>query len=191
MKKALLLAASVAFVAPQVFAQAKNFEGFSLGANLAFANTTTEPTGVASQNGNTTGLDLQAQYSFALAPQFVLGVGLTLGTGSNNAGTFAPNTEITTKNRTAIDIMPGYALSSDMLLFGKVSVVNADVESSTPSAKASVNGMGYGVGLRGLIDKNMFYQVGYDAIQINETTLNGIKAKGSSSVFSLGVGYKF
>jgi opacity protein-like surface antigen len=189
MKKALLLAATVAFITPQAFAQAKSFEGFSVGANLAVAKTTTEPAGFASESGNTTGLDLQGQYSFALAPQFVLGLGVTLGFGNNKAGTFAGG-EVVTKNRVAFDITPGYAISSTMLIFGKVSSLSAD-SVFTPVAgaetKDSLSGVGYGFGVRGLIDKNMFYQVGYDMNKYNEVNTNKL----SSNVLSLGVGYKF
>ena len=194
MKKALLLAASVAFIAPQAFAQAKNFEGFSVGANLAVAKSTTEPTGVACVSGNTNSLDLQAQYSLALAPQFVLGLGVTLGTGNNNAGTFSlTGTEVSTKNRTAFDIIPGYAISNSMMLFGKVSALSADGASTTAGVetKKSISGVGYGFGLRGLIDKNMFYQLGYDINKYNDVDFGTGNVKASSSVFSLGVGYKF
>jgi outer membrane immunogenic protein len=195
MKKALLLAASVAFIAPQAFAQAKNFEGFSVGANLAVAKSTTEPTGVASESGNTNSLDLQAQYSLALAPQFVLGLGLTLGTGNNKAGTFATGDESITKNRMSLDIIPGYALSNNMLVFGKVSMLSADGASTTAAGvetKKSLSGVGYGFGLRGMIDKNMFYQLGYDINKYNDVEyVPGTSVKGTSSVFSLGVGYKF
>ncbi|MDE2416829.1 MAG: outer membrane beta-barrel protein [Burkholderiales bacterium] len=193
MKKALLLAASVAFIAPQAFAQAKSFEGFSVGANLAVAKSTTEPTGVASDSGNTTSLDLQAQYSLALAPQVVLGLGLTLGTGNNKAGTFTTGQEFVTKNRMAFDIVPGYAISSNMMLFGKVSSLSADGAFTLAGVetKKSLSGVGYGFGLRGLIDKNMFYQVGYDINKYNDVDYGGGSVKESSSVFSLGVGYKF
>lgn len=194
MKKALLLVASVAFIAPQAFAQAKSFEGFSVGANLAIAKSTTEPAGVASESGNTTGLDLQAQYSLALAPQFVLGLGLTLGTGNNKAGTFTTGDDVITKNRMAFDIIPGYAISSSMLLFGKVSALSADgvVTNAGVDSKKSLSGMGYGFGLRGMIDKNMFYQLGYDINKYNDVEYApGATTKGTSSVFSLGAGYKF
>jgi len=190
MKKALLLAATVAFIAPQAFAQAKSFEGFSVGANLAVANTKTEITSQAvSESGNTTGLDLQAQYSFSLAPQFVLGLGLTLGTGSNKAGTYTFG-DVVTKNRLSFDIVPGYAISNTLMVFGKVSSLSADVV-ATPTGgaenKQSATGIGYGFGVRGMIDKNMFYQVGYDINKYND--IGGDKL--SSTVLSLGVGYKF
>ena len=164
------------------------------GANLAVAKSTTEPTGVASESGNTNSLDLQAQYSLALAPQFVLGLGVTLGTGNNNAGTFSlTGTEVSTKNRTAFDIIPGYAISNSMMLFGKVSALSADGASTTAGVetKKSISGVGYGFGLRGLIDKNMFYQLGYDINKYNDVDFGTGNVKASSSVFSLGVDYKF
>ena len=124
MKKTLLLVASVAFAAPQAFAQAKSFEGFSLGANMAITTSTVDFTkaGITlSNNDTTTGLDLQAQYAAALGPQFVLGVGVTAGTGVNKAGALTSGgttIEFTTKNRTSFDIIPGYAISDTAMVFG-------------------------------------------------------------------------
>jgi opacity protein-like surface antigen len=195
MKKALILAASFAFMAPQAFAQAKSFEGFSVGANLAVAKTTTEPNGIASESGNTTGLDIQAQYAIAFSPQFVLGLGATLGTGNNNAGTFSTvGADVSTKNRISLDIVPGVAISNSMMVFGKVSFLNADGVQTIAGieTKKNLSGTGYGFGLRGMVDKNMFYQLGYDMNKYNDVEyVPGTAVKGTSSVFSLGVGYKF
>ena len=196
MKKALVLAAIVAAAAPQAFAQAKNFEGFSLGANLTSARTTTDltPTGVAttSDSANTIGLDLQAQYSMALGSNFVLGLGASLGTIKNKAGTIGA-TEFTTKDRYSLDFVPGYVLSPSMLLYGKLGILNATGVSTTAGADTttSLTGSSYGVGVRGLIDKNLYYQVGYDMNQYNEKDVTGGKIKPTASVFSFGVGYKF
>jgi hypothetical protein len=189
MKKALLLAASVAFIAPQAFAQAKNFEGFSVGANLASTKTTIEDA-TSSIDGTTASLDLNAQYNFALAPQFVLGVGLTLGTGNNKAGTSVTAVDVITKNRYALEFTPGYAVSNTLLVYGKVASLSATVEAGT--ASESVSGVGYGLGVRGLVDKNMYWQVGYDANTYSEKTSATLGTfKGKSTVLSLGVGYKF
>ncbi len=189
MKKALLLAASVAFIAPQAFAQAKNFEGFSLGASIASTKTTFEnPT--VSIDGTTASLDLNAQYNFALAPQFVLGVGLNLGTGNNKAGTSA-GVDVITKNRYALEFTPGYAVSNTLLVYGKVASLSATAEAGTFSE--GISGIGYGLGVRGLVDKNIYWQVGYDANTYSEKTSAALGGayKTKSSVFSLGVGYKF
>lgn len=188
MKKSLTLIACTAMATPLVFAQAKNFEGLSLGATIANTKTTTEDTTGAnpSIDGTSTGLDLNAQYNWALGQEFVLGVGLNMGTGNNKAGTNPSNgSDVTTKNRYALEFTPGVAISKDLLLFGKVAYLNATAESGIGST--SLTGTGYGLGVRGMVDKNLFWQAGYDLNQYQEKDNNKLK----SSVFSLGVGYKF
>lgn len=186
MKKTILALACTALATPLVFAQAKNFEGFSIGANIASAKTTIEDTtgAIASSDGTTTGLDLTAQYNWALGQEFVLGVGVTMGTGSNKAGNFG-GTDVNTKDRYALEFTPGFAMSKDVLLFGKIASLNATVEGGGSST--SVTGVGYGLGMRGMVDKNMFWQAGYDLNQYQEKN----STKGKSSVFSLGMGFKF
>lgn len=190
MKKTLLALACTALASPLVFAQAKNFEGFSLGANLANTKTTFEDTS-ASIDGTTTGLELNAQYNWALGPDFVLGVGVTMGTGNNKAGTTATNRDVSTKSRYALEFTPGLTLSKDVLLYGKVASLSGTAEVDGLGSEG-ISGIGYGLGVRGLVDKNMFWQVGYDLNQYTEktsATLGTYKAK--SSIFSLGMGIKF
>ena len=191
MKRALLIAASVALVAPQVFAQAKSFEGFSLGANAEMARSTTERAGV-SDSGDGSGLGLQGQYAFALGPQFVMGLGLTASTGSRNAGRLGA-TEFSTKDGASFDLLPGFAISESLLLYGKVSALSATNVAKTGGVETttSIDGVGYGLGLRGMLDKNLFFQVGYDENRFNEKTIGGVAVKPKASIFSLGVGYKF
>lgn len=183
MKKTILALACTALATPLVFAQAKNFEGFSIGANIANTKTTIDTTGAASIDGTSTGLDLTAQYNWALGPQFVLGVGLNLGTGNNKAGT-SGTTDVVTKNRYALEFTPGFTISKDVLVYGKISSLSATADSTTSD---SITGLGYGLGVRGMIDKNMFWQVGYDSNKYQEKNSSTVK----SSVFSLGAGYKF
>jgi opacity protein-like surface antigen len=197
MKKLLVIAViSSAFMSQHAFAQAKNFEGFSVAANVTSAKTGVDLTifGLPlSTDGNTTGLDLQAQYSLALSPQFVLGLGATIGTGTNNAGSIF-TAEFSSKNRTAIDFIPGFAVSDSTLIFGKLSFLNTDVTGTVGnvSESKSITGTGYGFGLRNLINKNVFFQLGYDVNKYQDVDLgSGNTAKPSSTVLSGGLGYKF
>lgn len=183
MKKIVLTLAGALVATPLVFAQAKNFEGFSVSASLANTKTTIDTTGAASIDGTTTGLDLNAQYNWALGQEFVLGVGVTMGTGNNKAGT-SGTTDVVTKNRSALEFTPGFAVSKDVLIYGKIASLNATVDSATST---SISGLGYGLGVRGMVDKNMFWQVGYDSNKYDEKNTSTVK----STVFSLGVGYKF
>lgn len=186
MKKTILAIACTALATPLVFAQAKNFEGLSIGASIGSAKTTIEDTtNATTTDGTSTGLDLNAQYNWALGQEFVLGVGLSMGTGNHKAGTDNAGADITTKNRYALEFTPGLAVSKDVLLYGKLAYLNATAEGTGFSE--NVTGVGYGLGVRGMVDKNMFWQVGYDLNQYQEKS----NAKAKANIFSLGVGYKF
>ena len=196
MKKVILLAASIALVAPQAFAQAKNFEGFSFGANFESTNTNLDAVNgaaVGAGSGTTSGLGLQGRYDFALGNQFVLGVGLTYSAGNHVAAIASStiNDDVNVKDNTSIDFTPGFAVSDSMLVFGKISSLNAKLVGSTTSNNLS--GVGYGIGLRAMLDKNMYFQAGYDSNKYGDVTTSatGATASTKSTVLSLGLGYKF
>ncbi len=192
MKKILVSLAGVV-LASTALAQAQHFEGFSLGGNLTSTKTTTELSSGLSTDGSTNGVDLQLQYSFALAPQFVMGVGLSLGTGNNASGANGA-VEFSTRNRSALEFTPGFALSDSVLLYGKVAALSATAvaEGGGTSLSETTTGVGYGLGLRVMADKNLFYQVGLDSNSYQEKDLGGgVSYKPKSNVLSLGIGYKF
>lgn len=184
MKLSTLLTLSVALVAPVAFAQAQNFAGFSLGGNLEFAQTKVE-TATTSNTGSGSGLSVQGQYSFAVAPQVVLGVGGSMGLGNRKLGTFGA-VDLNAKNAYALDFTGGWAMNN-MLFYGKISSLSLTVTCDTCTTDETYTGVGYGLGLRSMIDKNMYWQTGYDWNTYTEKT--GVKP--SSGVFGLGLGYKF
>ena len=199
MKKLSLIAACMVVAAPQAFAQAKNFEGFSVGLNAEMTRSTTEASPLSASDGsNSTGTGLQLQYSLALTDRFLLGLGATASFGTLTAGSSAAlGVDFTTKNRSSFDITPSYALTDTTLLYGKVSALSATgvatLQGTSTEESKSLNGVGYGLGLRTLVDKNVFLQLGYDWNKYNDVTNNAGTAtlKSTSNVFSLGVGYKF
>ncbi|APW41542.1 outer membrane protein [Rhodoferax saidenbachensis] len=193
MKKIAIAAACLALAAPQVFAQARSFEGFSLSANLESTKSTVDALSV-SDSGNSTGLGLQAQYTFAITDQFVLGVGATLGTVKRNtASASGLGADAYTKDNTSFDLTPGIAVTDSTVIFGKISALGGTLQvDSAPSASYSLTGLGYGVGIKSMIDKNLFWQLVYDSNKYNDvTTTGGTTLSNKSTIFSLGVGYKF
>lgn len=195
MKKLMTLTAVVAALSSsQAFAQAKNFEGFSLGANAEFDRSTVDATGTGgiSDNGNSTGLGLQAQYSWPLSSSFVFGLGVSASSDNRKAGTYTTGHQAYTKDRYSLDLIPGIAVSDMVLVFAKVSSVSATGASSNGTSTSSLYGLGYGLGFRALIDKNLFWQAGYDYVKFNDVTFsNGTVASFKSNVLSLGIGYRF
>jgi len=190
MKHALFVTAALALAAPVALAQPGGFGGVDPGLNAAMPRTTTEVMGTGSDSGNGAGLGLQAQYSFALNPQWLLGIGLTIGNTQFKAGTVNAM-DFSTHDRLSIDITPSYALSDSLLVFGKVSSLAANSMALTTATglenSFSLSGLGYGFGVRTMVDKNMFFQGTYDMNRYNDLTTT----KTGSSVFSMGVGYRF
>lgn len=191
-----LVAAVTALSASQSFAQAKRFEGLTLGLNAEAVRSTTEQVmaGVsASDTGNTTDADIQLQYAWALTPQFALGVGATVGTGTLKAGTIN-GTEFTLRDRYSVDIIPGFALSDSTLAYAKITYLTANAKAQGAGIDTSngVNGYGLGVGFRALMEKNLYLQAAYDFNKYDEkTTAVGASLKPNSNIFSIGVGYRF
>lgn len=193
MKKIFLTLTTVAsLVTVQAHAQAKNFEGFSLGANVEFDSASTSATDGTSDTGNNTRLGLQAQYNWAPGQNFVLGLGVSTGTGSRQAGAYASGAGAYISNRYALDLVPAYAINKDLLLFGKVSSISASVAADDGASTASVQGLGYGIGIRAMVDRNIYWQAGYDSYKFNDATFGtGTTASLKGNVVSLGLGYKF
>ena len=191
MKKLLSYTIVIAAMAStQAFAQAQNFEGFSVGANAEFDRSTVSGSS-ASDSGNSTSVGLQGQYHWALGSNFLLGLGLTANAGNRKAGLYASGADAYTKDRYAFDIMPSYAVSDKVLVYAKVSSVSANAVGSDSSTVAT-QGVGYGLGVRGLIDRNLYWQAGYDSVKFNDVTFsNGATNSLKSEVYSLGLGYKF
>lgn len=202
MKVFKLIAATSVVMAcstPQAFAQAKNFEGFSavLGANAASSKTNMRfhSGGDYSGSGSGTYASLQAQYAFAVTDKVVLGVGATAALNSYSLGSIFTtiNLDGTQKQQMSVDLIPGYAVSEAALVFGRISYIDSKSSSagSLGTTEKDSNGIGYGLGLRMMANKNLFWQVEYGSNAYSDITTAFATSKITSSVLSLGVGYKF
>ena len=206
MKKSLFIAASTAVMAlstPQAFAQAKNFERFSVGLNYNSAQSTStikfRSTSLIGQEFSGTGTgqfaSLQAQYVFAVNENIILGIGATAALASYNLGTIFTtlNVDGTQKQQYSIDFTPGAALSDSLLLYGRASYISAKAggSSTAGSIEQDATGMGYGVGVRGLATKNIYWQAEYSRNNYDNISNATWNSNYSSNVFSLGIGYKF
>lgn len=187
-----VLACVAALSSTQAYAQAKGFEGFSVGANVDSDRSSISATGGTSDSGTSTGLGLQARYDWALGSNFLLGAGITANTGTRKAGNYANGREASIKDRYSFDLLPAVAVSNKAQLFFKVSAVYGSAASSDGSSTAAVNGAGYGLGFRGMINPNAYWQVGYDSYKFNDVTFsNGTVSGYKGDNISLGLGFKF
>jgi opacity protein-like surface antigen len=95
-------------------------------------------------------------------------------------------------NRYSLDIVPTVALSNNYQLYGKLSSIYGTAASTDGVATSNVQGVGYGIGVRKMLDKNLYVQAGYDLNKFNDVTYsNGTTAALQENVYSIGIGYKF
>lgn len=188
MKKVILAAVVAAsFSAPQAFAQAKNFEGFSVLGGLNVATTKYEDTSGTSFSGTSTNGIVEGQYAAALGEKFVLAGGATLGLGELKAGTFN-NIDIKLKDVSVLYVKPGYAVSNNVLVYGKLASVAATATTSSANGTSlGLTGNAYAFGVQVMSGKNVYYQAEYLQTKYDEKST----AKFNVSTVSFGVGYKF
>lgn len=200
--KKILIAATVAAscFAPQVFAQANNFAGFSVAANVNASTATSKLSapgtsvnmGESSQNAS-----LQAAYGLALGSNFVLGLGGTVALGDMKLGSFTSGATTVALKATemySLYIEPGYAVSNSTLVYAKVAYISTKAElamTGFSTGTKDFDGVGYGIGIRTKLSKNLFLQAEFAQSDYNEATSNGSSFKPSATTGTVGIGYQF
>jgi opacity protein-like surface antigen len=192
--KKLILAAAVAstFLAPQAFAQSKNFEGFSLGLSANFNNGKTEFPGQAPSDNSTTA-GIRARYGWAFGGNFTLGLGASYDPGEIKTGT-ASGVIGVGKGLTVVSIEPGYKISPNMLVYARLGYSTIKGESSGALvASENYSGTAAGLGWRSMLNKN--WSADLEVQQMTFTAKYGVAAGGdvkpSATVVSLGINYHF
>lgn len=142
------------------------------------------PASTSSESRTETNIGVQAEYGLALGESFVLGLGATLGLSEFNA-----SNSIKIKNANSFYLTPGFAISKDTLIYAKLASVSATAYDS--SASIDISGTGYGIGVRYLNNKNVFFQVEYTSNKYDDKVYSNGRVKNETGTLALGVGYKF
>jgi hypothetical protein len=200
--KTMFMAATVAatLFAPLAGAQNRGFEGFSLGLNVNSATTSTDFTasGVPVKFGETSpNTSFQAAFGLPAIGNFNFGFGMTyalseLKAGSSTVG--GTNYELKEKDAYSIYIEPGFSIADSTIVYGKLAHLGMRGETrlSTGSTQGDdFFGLGYGIGVRGLMTKNLYLQAEVLQNNYNERTSSGLTIKPSSTMGTIGIGYKF
>lgn len=220
--KKLLLVAALSVATTSVFAQAKNFEGPSaaltigaVGADTQYnENDIADDSTTKLNSGKTSlvsGLDLS--YAKAVDANWLIGFGITYDFTKTKSGEFSSTNgaesgslSISGKNHYSIYVQPTYALNNSTAIFAKLGyhslkgVVEGSyddglnpVESGSVSAK--FKGIGYGVGVKTYINKNLYIQAEAQIVDYKKKTFTEVdysesyKIKSNAGIIS--VGYKF
>jgi len=198
MKKFIVLAAAAAACSTSAFAQVSNFTGPSVGVNLdhtavssQITDATTELDGLGQHN---VGVSLQAAYGFELTPASVLNIGATYSLSDAKAGHIKDNNTVTFKgkNATSVYFEPGVLINDKTIAYGKVSYETVKMSADGGNGDKNINGVGYGFGIRTMLDKAWSLQaevkhVTYGSEKLDRTT----DFKTTATVGTIGLGYKF
>ncbi len=198
----------------QAFAQAKNFEGFSVGLGVSNVHARNN---VSVFNSNTSDFSsdaiaptLEFGYTHALNEQFSLGVNVTYDLGNTkltswgtDCGSSGCNSEayIKSKNHYSVNIQPGYAIRKNVLVYGilglhqiRISQSFSDSFLNDSAYSKTFTGYGYGLGAQIAINKSLYVkaevqQVNYQ--QKNSSNVDGDDLKPLTTLGIVGVGYRF
>ena len=210
----LALLASVA--ATPAFSQAKNFAGPSLAATGAFVSSTfkanyndgVDTTPIANIGDSDIAYGLDLSYAFPVENNFLVGLGVTYGLNKTDAGDFLGALKFKAKDSRSIYIQPTYVFNNSFAGFAKLGYheikgtgtsetidLGGGLGIAAGSFAEKFHGIGYGFGLKGLINQNIYLQaevqyVDYkgkgggsvdNVVNVNPETVSGI----------ISIGYKF
>lgn len=199
-KPLVVTACAVVLAMPHAWAQSERFSGWSLGANLNATTTWTEFTGggsSAKMSDSAQNLSLQAAYGLTLGHHGVLSFGLTYGLGELKAGSTTAggrNVEFRLKDLYSVYLEPGYAISPNWLAYAKLGYygVRAGEESvDGVTASKTFGGLGYGLGVRTMLDRNLYLQIEYTQADYNRKTPDFGTYRPMTATGSIGLGLKF
>lgn len=199
MKK--IIAAATLAITGTAFAQVSNFTGYSAGVNMDHTAVTTKlSAGSATIDGlgqQSVGATLYGAYGVALDNNTVVNFGATYGlTNAKGGSTDDGSGPLTAKlkNQYSLYVEPGMLLNDKTLAYGKIAYNSAKIELDAQGdiGSKSINGFGYGVGIRTMVDKNLSLNVEIKRVNYGqETTLDDVGFKTTATVGSVGIGYKF
>jgi opacity protein-like surface antigen len=200
MKIKLLVASLMTVAATGAFAQAKNFEGFTAGVNVSSVG------GTATANSSGSSIDFGQQsvvpgvelgYNYAATTSVVLGLTATYDFADTKLGQ-AGDPDIGTlefkgQNRMSINFKPGLVVAPNTMVYATVGYNEMKAKGSIDqfSSSKTVNGIGYGLGVAVMVDKNVFVKAEVQQINFGSWNEGDLSVKPNLTVGTIGVGYKF
>jgi len=225
MNKILKLSAiALLATSTSLMAQSKNFEGVNIALGVSAIGAEVSGNSKSGQNQTNTNsgsigkiaeiANLDLGYTFSLSNNGAISIGGTYTPGKAKVGngSFVASTPGSTasdqnvsaqfKDPYSIYVMPTYAISNNSAIFAKISYnhVDLDVTSSgttTITSKPSdLEGWGYGIGSKTMLDKNLYLQVevnlnDYDTINGTLSNGNSFNADPKTIAGTVSIGYKF
>lgn len=194
MKKKLLVSALFTLSASAVMAQANPFEGPSIGVSVSSVGGTTDLSGPVSANVGQQSVvpTIDAGYAFGVSKEVALGITGTYDLADTKAGSLG-SVNLVGKKHYSINFKPGYVLGSSTMIYALVGYnrMSGTMNYNGYTGTSNMNGIGYGIGIEALLDKNVYVKLEGQQVKYTASTMSGETYKPSATLATLGLGYKF
>lgn len=187
------------------FAQAKNFEGFTVGVNVSSVGASAKVNGTdengaavsetAGQQSFVPGIELG--YNFAATDSVILGFTATYDFTKTKFFDVSDADGFDStygQNRYSVNFKPGYVIAPNVMLYATVGYNSITLKSSgsgAPDISKRLNGIGYGAGISVMLNKNVFAKAEVQQVSYNSLSSGDDTAKSSTTIGTIGIGYKF
>lgn len=207
--KKLIMATALTVITSMANAQSNNFVGAYAGIDLNLRSSTAKLS-TSNDDGSSGSFDglgrqsingtLDFGYNYKVDNKIVVGLGgtydlnnttLAKASGTDSAGETS-SISLKEKNHYSVYVAPGYKISEGTLAYGKLSYHNSKVADSTGELNEKVHGLGYGAGIKTMIDKNMYFKVEVQRVDYRDLTIvSGVKGSTGTTIGTIGIGYNF
>jgi opacity protein-like surface antigen len=198
MKKKLLVSAALSIMATGLMAQsnppANPFEGASAGASISSVGGSTNLSGTQAGNmGQQTVVPtLNVGYAFGLSKEIALGLTGTYDLTDTQGGS-SGSANLVGKKHWSVNFKPGFVLGSSTMIYALVGYnrMQGTLTNNGTTGAANLNGIGYGLGIEALVDKNVYVRLEGQQVKYTTVDNSGVTYKPSTTLATLGLGYKF
>lgn len=194
MKKTALALTVFTAMATNAMAQENPFSGPSVGVSVSSVGGTTDLSGSRSANMGQQSVvpTVEAGYAFGVSKEVALGLTGTYDLADTKGGSDG-SANLVGKKHYSINFKPGYVVGSSTMLYALVGYnrMQGSLNNNGASGYSNLNGIGYGIGLQALLDKNVYVKLEGQQVKYTSSTVNGLTYKPSTTIATLGLGYKF
>lgn len=198
MKNKLLVVALLSVAATGVMAQSDSavnaFDGASVGVSVSSVGGSTDLSGSRSANMGQQSVipTVEAGYTFGVSKEIALGLTGTYDLADTKGGTDS-TANLVGKKHYSINFKPGYVLGSSTMIYvlAGYNRMSGTLNNNGYTGTSNLNGIGYGVGIETLLDKNVFVKLEGQQVKYSSSTISGLTYKPSTTIATLGIGYKF
>ena len=196
----------LAFISTVSMAQTTAFSGAAVGASVNLSgssfkanDTNNEYSTIGDQN---LGLALTASYGLDVSSEILVLLGVDLDFAEKKfLKTQDSKNYANTKNSMSLFAAPGMLINENTLVYGKLSFettkfnigtkTTSNNVTTTRSKEESINGVGFGFGVRNKINNNLFLQTEIKRVNYNSLDYFNTKIKPSTTSGNVGLLYKF